>query len=88
VPLIAGPSAIAALLLLVSQGPDQILTWWAALSTAWAVTATVLTASPLLFSLMGKRGARALERLIGMLLIMMAVQMFLDGIRAYFDAAS
>lgn len=85
VPLVAGPSAIAALLLLVSQDPTQILSWWAALSTAWAVTATILTASPLLFALIGRRGARALERLVGMLLIMMAVQMLLDGIRAYFD---
>ncbi len=84
IPMIAGPSAIAALLLLVSQNPGQLLVWWAALSTAWAVTAIVLGSSPFLFVLMGRRGARALERLMGMLLIMMAVQMFLDGVRGYF----
>jgi multiple antibiotic resistance protein len=85
VPLVAGPSAIAALFLLVSQEPGRLFVWWGALSTAWAVTAVVLGTSPYLFAIIRRRGARALERLIGMLLIMMAVQMFLDGVGAYFN---
>ena len=83
VPLVAGPSSVAFLLLLVSRYPERLTVWLGALSLAWAVTALVLTASGFLYERIGRRGARAIERLIGMILIMMSVQMFLDGIREY-----
>lgn len=86
VPMIAGPSAIAALLLLVSRDPQRMLIWWGALSTAWLITALILISSTFLFEHIGRRGVRALEKLIGMLLIMMATQMFLDGIKAYLES--
>lgn len=87
IPLIAGPSTIAVLLLLVSQAPDKIPVWLGSLSTAWAVSAVILIASTYLFEKIGSRGAQAIERLIGMLLIMMAVQMFLDGVKSYLGLA-
>ncbi len=83
VPLIAGPSAIAALLLLASRDPDRIWVWAGALSAAWAVSAAILLLSDYLLRLIGPRGVRAAVKLMGMLLIMIAVQMFLDGVKEY-----
>jgi MarC family membrane protein len=84
VPLVAGPSTIAVLLLLVSREPNRTLVWLSSLSAAWSISAVILIASTYLFERIGFRGARAIERLIGMLLIMMAIQMFLDGVKDYF----
>jgi multiple antibiotic resistance protein len=83
IPMLAGPSAVAAVLLLVSRDPDRFWVWLAALTLAWAVSAVILLASGLLMEKLGPRALRALVRLMGMLLIMMAVQMFMDGVAAY-----
>lgn len=83
VPLIAGPSAIAALILLATSQPGRMLTWAGALLVAWAVTALILLTSSKWMNLIGRRGLRALEKLMGMLLIMIAVQMFLNGLKVY-----
>jgi multiple antibiotic resistance protein len=80
VPLIAGPSAIALLLLISSRNPDGQLTSALATILAWAGSTAVLLVSPWLLRLLGKRGTQALERLMGLLLILISVQMFLDGI--------
>jgi multiple antibiotic resistance protein len=82
VPLIAGPSAIALLLLLSSKYPSQLPEAFGALFAAWSGTALILLASGPIMRWMGRRGTRALERLMGMLLVMIAVQMFLDGLAA------
>ena len=86
VPMIAGPSALAAVLLLVSREPERFWTWLAALTAAWAVSAAVLLASGLLMEKLGTHALRALVRLAGMLLVMMAIQMLMDGISAYLAA--
>jgi multiple antibiotic resistance protein len=83
VPMLAGPSAVSALLLLVSRDPERLPTWLAALTLAWGFSALVLMGSGLLMEMLGQRALRALVRLAGMLLIMMAVQMFMDGVAAY-----
>jgi len=88
VPMIAGPSAVAAVLLLVSYDPGQLPIWWAAVTTAWAASAAILLASGLLVDLLGRRTLRALVRLSGMLLIMMAIQMLMDGMTAYLKGLS
>lgn len=80
VPLIAGPSAIAMLLLISSRHPDARWSAVLALLLAWGGTTAVLLVSPWLLKLFGKRGTQALERLMGLLLILISVQMFLDGI--------
>jgi len=82
-PLVAGPSTIAVLLLLSSSQPDRLLDWCIALFAAWLVTTIVLIASPLLIRIMGQRGIRALERLMGMILILIATQMLLNGISGF-----
>jgi len=83
VPMIAGPSAVSAVLLLVSRDPAGFWTWLAALTLAWGFSATVLLASGALFEALGHRALRALVRLTGMLLIMISVQMLMDGVAAY-----
>jgi multiple antibiotic resistance protein len=86
VPMIAGPSAVAAILLLVSREPEAIWIWWGAVTVAWALSAAILLGSGLLMEMLGRRTLRALVRLTGMLLIMMAVQMFMDGVTGYLSA--
>jgi multiple antibiotic resistance protein len=80
VPMMAGPSAIALLLLLASKYPDHKATSALAVSLAWAASAVILLVSPWLLRRLGSKGTQALERLMGLLLILIAVQMFLDGV--------
>lgn len=82
-PLVAGPAAMAMVVLFATREPDRLLTWLGALLAAWAVTAAVLLAADRLHRLLGDRGVRALVRLMGMILIVMAVQMLLDGTGAF-----
>ncbi len=82
-PMVAGPSAIAILLLLSSSQPERIWEWCAALVLAWASTTVLLTTSPFLLRILGARGLRALERLMGMLLVLLATQMLLNGVEAF-----
>lgn len=82
-PLVAGPSTIAILLLLASTEPARIWEWCTALVISWAGTTVLLTASPFLLRVLGDRGLRALERLMGMLLVLLATQMLLNGVREF-----
>ena len=84
-PLIAGPGAISVVILLAQTNP--ILNVAGAVVVAWLPTAVILTASTWLFNFLGPRGAVALERLMGILLVMVSVQMVLNGLSAYMKAA-
>lgn len=86
VPMIAGPSAVSAVLLLVSRDPGRFWNWFGALTLAWCFSAALLLASSGLFEILGPRALRALVRLTGMLLIMVSVQMLMDGVAAYISA--
>jgi len=57
--------------------------WLAALALAWLATAVILLAGSRMAARIGKRGLIAVERLMGMVLVALAVQMFLDGLDAY-----
>ena len=83
IPLIAGPSTIAMLLLLSSSQPGRLVDWSLALFLAWLGTTVLLIASPMLMKVLGARGSRALERLMGMILVILATQMLLNGIRDF-----
>ena len=83
VPLTAGPSTIAILLFLGSSQPARIWEWCIALVLAWLATTVLLVLSPNVLSLIGERGSRALERLMGMILVILAIQMLLNGIRDF-----
>ncbi|GAB5381882.1 MAG: YhgN family NAAT transporter [Aliiglaciecola sp.] len=84
IPMISGPSILAALILLANQDPLRMTDWSIALFCAWSVSAAILLFSNLFFKLLGERGLIAVERLMGMILIMLSIQMFLDGIGNYF----
>jgi multiple antibiotic resistance protein len=71
------------LLLLSSTEPARIWEWCTALVIAWAATTVLLTLSPFMLRALGDRGLRALERLMGMLLVLLATQMLLDGVREF-----
>lgn len=82
-PMVAGPSTLALLLLLSSSEPARIWEWCVALVIAWSCSTVLLTASPFMLRALGGRGLRALGRLMGMLLVLLATQMLLDGIEAF-----
>ncbi|MEO8450314.1 MAG: MarC family protein [Gemmatimonadota bacterium] len=83
IPYIAGPSAMATVLLLTSREPDRWPAWLLALVLAWAATGIVLFFAPTLGRVLGSRGLLAVERLMGMLLVVVAVEMVMSGLRAY-----
>ncbi len=83
VPFVAGPSSMTTVLLLASQNPGRKGLLFAALLSAWGVTAVVLLASALLTRILGNRVIKAVERLMGMILTTLAVQMLLSGITEY-----
>jgi multiple antibiotic resistance protein len=85
VPLIAGPSVLATLVLLNETGPERTLYWLIALVGAWAVSALILLSSDFFFRILGHRGLKAIERLMGMLLVSISVQMLLNGIDGYLN---
>ena len=83
VPAIAGPSAMATVMLMASRDPEHLWTWALALTIAMAVTTLVLLAAPRLQAVLGERGAIAFERLMGLVLTAVAVQMLLNGVRDF-----
>jgi len=83
VPLVAGPTLLATLMLLSHQYPNQMGHLVIALLIAWGGTVAILLQSSLFLRLLGEKGVNALERLMGLVLVMLATQMFLDGIRLW-----
>jgi len=83
IPLVAGPSGMAAVMLMGSQEPDRMGAWSLALMIAWIATAAILFSSTYLYKWLGSRVLTAIERLMGMVIVAISVQMFLDGLTAY-----
>lgn len=83
IPLIAGPSTLAALLLLQQTNPNNTIQLLVAVTIAWAISGVILLASPFFFRVLRQRGLIAMERLMGMLLVMIAVQMLINGVSTF-----
>ena len=83
VPLIAGPSALATVMLMASREPEKLGMWWAALTAAMLVATVILLAGARLQAWLGERAMQAIERLLGLILTAIAVEMLLGGIRAF-----
>jgi MarC family membrane protein len=83
IPSIAGPSALATVMLMVSRDPTHRLAWILALTAAMAAATIVLLAAHWLQRVLGERGMLAVERLMGLVLTALAVQMLLDGVRTF-----
>ena len=82
IPLVAGPSGMAAVMLMGNE-VGRLWDWSLALMIAWGATAVILFSATLLYRWLGRSALTALERLMGMLLVAISVQMFLDGIGTY-----
>ncbi|MDD9950946.1 MAG: YhgN family NAAT transporter [Zetaproteobacteria bacterium] len=85
VPLLAGPSTLAILLLMQARQTDTQWYLFGSLLMAWSASALILWSSGLLVRLLKVRGLIALERLMGMILVTLATQMILDGLKSFFS---
>lgn len=83
IPYVAGPSAMATVLLFTSREPDRWPAWLLALLLAWLATGIVLFFASGFARFLGSRGLVAVERLMGMLLVIVSVEMILSGLRQY-----
>jgi MarC family membrane protein len=83
IPALAGPSALATVLLLVSQAPDRRLEWIAALCVTMTVSAVVLVLAERIQRLLGERFVVAIERLMGLVLVSVSIEMLLRGIKTF-----
>jgi len=82
IPAIAGPSAMATVMLLVSQAPDRRLEWVGALSVTMLVGAVVLLLAERIQRVIGERVVLAFERLMGLILVAVATEMLIRGLKA------
>ena len=82
IPLVAGPSVLAMLILMAQSAQGNMTQWLGALLIAWAMAFIIMLAAPFFFTILKERGLIAMERLMGMILVMMAVQMLLNGFKA------
>lgn len=83
IPSIAGPSALATVLLLVSREPERIPDWITALSLALGISTLVLVFAERISRLVGERVVQAFQRLMGLILTAIAVEMLLRGIEQF-----
>jgi MarC family membrane protein len=87
-PLFAGPSALTLVMLMGSDKSGAWPQWLAAVVAAWLAASVVVVLGSAIARLIGDRGLVALERLMGMFLVAMAVEMLLSGLSAYFHASA
>jgi multiple antibiotic resistance protein len=82
VPLLAGPAVLAAVMLYAHQEENEWITI-GAIILAWLASTLILLSATFLRKVLGDRGLIACERLMGLLLILISVQMFLGGIHLF-----
>jgi MarC family membrane protein len=81
IPMLAGPSALATVLLLVAQAPERRLEWVGALTVTMLVCATVLVLAERIQRVLGERVVTAFERLMGLVLVAVSVEMMIRGVK-------
>ncbi|WP_321402281.1 MarC family protein [Maridesulfovibrio sp.] len=84
VPLFAGPSLLAAVMVYGSKG-DAGLNVLSGVLIAWGMSFAIMMTGPTMSRVLGKRGLRACERLMGLILILLSVQMLEDGVAYYIN---
>lgn len=84
IPLIAGPSALAVVMLLANQQPELLWTWVGALTSAVVISATILVAAVQLKDRLGDKFLIAMERLMGLILVALSVEMLVRGFKGAF----
>ncbi len=85
-PMLAGPGAIAAIMLLMNEarGLPQSLEVLAALAAVLVITAVALVAAGPLIRLLGDKVEAVITRLLGVLLAALAAQYVIDGLKGSF----
>lgn len=83
IPYVAGPSSLATLILIMNSEPNRWPEWLAALLAAWFITGVILLAASPLAKILRNRGLIAIERLMGMILVALAIQMLMNGISQF-----
>jgi MarC family membrane protein len=86
VPYTAGPGLLATELLFMTREPHRWPVWLGAVGLAWLASAIILYYSSNLRTLLGDRGLTAVERLMGMLLVVVGVEMLMAGVAQYIRA--
>ena len=85
VPMLAGPSAIAAVILFMAQEPNRWVEWTFVVFIACLISGVILVSSETLGRKLGNRALIAIERLMGIILVMVSVDFILDGIKQTFN---
>ena len=85
IPFVAGPSAMASVMFIMNREPGRWPEWLLALVIAWVISGIILYLASALRRFLGERGLIAMERLMGMILTTIAVQMFMTGISQFLE---
>lgn len=84
IPLIAGPSTLTTVLLFSLQDPGKLEIWAGVVGVSWLINAVILGGlAGRLSRLLGQRGLLAMEKLMGMILITISVQMVMTGLKKF-----
>ncbi len=83
IPLISGPSAMVSSMLIAGSDPHRMPEWIAALAITILVTFVVFLGSDKLRDVLGEQVISAVEKLMGLLLTAMSIEMLLSGVAAY-----
>lgn len=83
IPLMAGPSALATVMIMAAQSAANPLAGLGMMTLAWFVTAVLLLLGVALGSFIPARLLVAFERLSGLLLAVISVHMVMTGVKAY-----
>jgi multiple antibiotic resistance protein len=83
IPYVAGPSALASVLLIMNREPSRWAEWLLALGVAWFACGLIISSSGFLSKVLGDKVLMAVERLMGMVLVAIAIQMLMRGIAQF-----
>ncbi len=87
IPLIAGPSTLTTVLLFSLQDPGRLPMWLGVVAVSWLINAVILAGlSDWLSRLLGQRGLLAMEKLMGMILVTISVQMVMTGVKKFLSS--
>jgi len=85
IPYVAGPSSMATVLLLMSREPERWMEWTGAVLTAWVLCLPIMLSATGLSRRLGQRGLTAIERLMGLILVTIAVEMLMTGVSQWWQ---
>jgi len=82
-PLVAGPSVLTTILIFNMKDPGNIFTWFIIILISWLINVAILLFSSKIAKFLGEKGLEATEKLMGMILITISIQMILEGIKKF-----